>query len=119
MRLWVDDLRNPPSWYDVWAKSAEDAIDIIKRGDISAISLDHDLADGKDGIAVANWLEEAVITGTLRGCPKVQIHSANPVGVSNIINALKKITDCYAIDPYTILGTQSDNFGKGFVCFVE
>lgn len=44
MFLWLDDLRkSPESW--TWAKTCEEAIELIKNNDITDMSLDHDLSD--------------------------------------------------------------------------
>ena len=47
MKLWLDDIRKPPWGYDLWAKTADECIEMLQRyGDeITHASLDHDLAD--------------------------------------------------------------------------
>ena len=57
MKLWVDDIRKMPSWYDVWAKDADEAIAVLSMKKVTHLSLDHDLGDKKDGITIANWIE--------------------------------------------------------------
>lgn len=46
MKLWVDDLRPPPDDTWVWSKTSQNAIDTLMLaglGEITEISLDHDL----------------------------------------------------------------------------
>ena len=44
-RLWLDDRRRPPWGYDLWAKTADQAIELLLAHDIEHASLDHDLAE--------------------------------------------------------------------------
>jgi len=98
--LWLDDERRPPSpsqserdW--TWVKTAEEAIELLKSGEVAFASLDHDLADihyiaffehvdgtpyrsdfkEKTGMDVVNWMEEH------DGWPAegVRIHTQNHV----------------------------------------
>ena len=53
MKVWLDDLRNPLDPYyqkkygaagnEVWVKSVEEAITLLKKGEVESISLDNDL----------------------------------------------------------------------------
>jgi hypothetical protein len=47
MNLWLDDVRKPWLHDDsrvwVWAKTAQEAIDYLKTGEVTYASLDHDL----------------------------------------------------------------------------
>jgi hypothetical protein len=45
VRLWLDDRRMSPWGYDLWAKTAEDAIWMLGHHPVDHVSLDHDLAD--------------------------------------------------------------------------
>ncbi len=90
IKIWIDDIRTPPSEDWVWIKSVNDAIaEIIYdelnaeyEGEIHLISLDHDAGDyyqyGGDYIRLLDWLEE-----TGRNYP-IRIHSMNSVGVANM-----------------------------------
>lgn len=90
--LWLDDIRPMPPHYTHWAKTARQAIELLKTGKVIECSLDHDL--GKDnnytetGYDVAKWIEENAHNGTL---PKIRckVHSHNPVGAKNIKLALQ------------------------------
>lgn len=89
MRLWLDDVREP--WkhgfiISEWAKTYEEAIDLLKTGEVTLASLDHDLSveascgnpvpDEKTGYDVVCWMEENDVW------PRdgVVVHSMNPVG---------------------------------------
>ncbi len=101
MRIWLDDERDPCDPYiqsefgaegdEVWAKTAAVAINYLKQGTVTFISLDHDLgiASAGTGQDVANWIEEQAFKGML---PKLHwsIHSRNPVGRNNMSRALIK-----------------------------
>jgi hypothetical protein len=79
INLWLDDEREPPAYATcglvwVWAKTADEAIDILKTRSVEFASLDHDLADAqgepnqgaadlkdwkeKTGYDVLLWMEE-------------------------------------------------------------
>ena len=91
MKLWIDDMRQPPTENWIWIQSTNEAITAIRQyernmhSDIIIISLDHDagdfVSDGGDYIQILNWLEanHIVDTGYF-----FQIHSMNPVGVQNM-----------------------------------
>lgn len=95
MKLWLDDLRTPPgNWY--WAKTARKAIKQLGQGNVTEISLDHDLGKHEvkngTGYQVACWLEEQASIGNWSVVPAViRVHSANPVGVGNMEAAIAAI----------------------------
>ena len=87
IKIWIDDIRTPPSEEWMWIKSVEAAkkyITIASPDGIDDIflSVDHDAGDyfqyGGDYIRLLDWLEE-----TGRNYP-IRIHSQNPVGVQNM-----------------------------------
>lgn len=92
MKLWLDDIRTPPSneWY--WARTADHAIERLRSGVVTECSLDHDLADShyamstgysnayglpreKTGLDVVKWMAEHNVWPEI-----VKVHSMNPVG---------------------------------------
>lgn len=91
MKLWIDDVRRPPSTDWIWARTVNQARSAIwmyeknMQDDTIIINLDHDAGDyakdGGDYIEVLNWLEreDIVDTGYF-----FHIHSYNPVGVENM-----------------------------------
>lgn len=82
-------LSVPDHWHlGSWliARCHDEAIDLInKHGFPNFASFDHDLGDGKDGIAVVRYLIELDLD---KACmPEdfaYEAHSANPVGRANI-----------------------------------
>jgi hypothetical protein len=99
MNLWLDDIREPwkfgcTGWE--WAKTAEEAIALLKTGKVEKAYLDHDLTeeqmyecvygvpatDGqKSGYDVVRWLEEHPEFWPKEG---VVVHSMNPAGRSRM-----------------------------------
>lgn len=93
MKLWLDDVREPwkhgcLGW--IWAKTAEEAIALLKTGNVTVASLDHDLAPDHypwsgvpieevtgTGYDVVRWLEQNPDYWPQDG---VTCHSMNPVG---------------------------------------
>lgn len=74
MKVWLDDVREPPDDSWTWAKSSNEAIALLKWRPVVEISLDHDLGLYDTGMRVAKH-----IVGMLAR-PIVHIHSMNPVG---------------------------------------
>ena len=97
MKIWVDDIRTPPSDDWLWARSVKEAITAIKSyersfaTDAIYISLDHDAgdfgADGGDYIRVLDWLEQAGIVDTGYF---FHLHTQNPVGRENMERIIRK-----------------------------
>ena len=77
MKVYLDDERaTPDGWIRVYWP--EEAIALLESGDVTEISLDHDLGDDDHGTGydVVVWIEEAVATRGFRP-PLVKVHSAN------------------------------------------
>jgi hypothetical protein len=83
--IWLDDVRPIPPDFDIWVKTADEAIKHLESGKVSMISLDHDLGDSdtKTGYDVAKFIEKSAFDGTLEPI-EVRVHSANPVGMNNM-----------------------------------
>lgn len=103
MRIYLDDHRPTPEFLEVdryednprtythRCYTAQEAIDLLKTGEVEFISFDHDLGDcepGCSGYDVAKYIEAAVWQGWIP-MPNYAIHSANPVGVKNIDAAMR------------------------------
>jgi len=77
MKVYLDDERQAPKgWTRVlWP---EQAIELLKTGNVKEISLDHDLGDDVHGTGydVILWIEEAVIVNNFNP-PIITVHSAN------------------------------------------
>lgn len=87
MKLFLDDLRNPPD--DTWwvARSSKAGIDfLLAYGMPDEISFDHDLGGDDTAMVFINTMIEMVLDGNLKIHPEFDytIHSANPVGCENI-----------------------------------
>ena len=87
MKLFIDDLRDPPddSWWVV--RSSKAGIEFLHAYGIpDEISFDHDLGGDDTAMVFVNYMIEAVLDKTLE-MPKgfrYVVHSANPVGSLNI-----------------------------------
>lgn len=91
LKLWIDDMRQPPSADWLWIKTVKMAKSIIHhyehqyQDDTILIDLDHDAGDyakdGGDYVEILNWLEREGIVDTGYF---FHIHSMNPVGVQNM-----------------------------------
>lgn len=84
MKVFLDDLREPPKDY-VLARTYEECIELLKNNDVEILSLDHDLGTSYTGYDVCLWLAENNIF-----IPNIYIHSANPVGQKNMIQLLNR-----------------------------
>jgi hypothetical protein len=88
VKLWLDDVRQP--WkhgcvgYE-WAKTADEAIALLKTGKVTFASLDHDLSEAatlgnwegeRTGYDVVCWMEENNVWPE----DGVRVHSMNPAG---------------------------------------
>lgn len=87
LNLFVDDERNldtfmvghyPGVW--MYARNFKQAVSLLNLNKFDEISLDHDLGKGKTGYDLAKWM-----TANHKWPEVVRVHSANPVGKSNII----------------------------------
>ncbi len=78
-----DDRETPEGWTRVYWPA--EAIELLRGGNVSVISLDHDLGDDERGTGndVVLWIEEAA---ALRGFdpPLMRVHSANPSGAAKM-----------------------------------
>ncbi len=107
MRLWLDDTRKPPWGYDLWARTADQAIEMLQRhGDeIEHCSLDHDLHEThyaiqeaepgkpwdrsrfkeKTGYAVIEWM-----IANNHWVPEIHVHSLS-TGAQDMIDRLREV----------------------------
>jgi hypothetical protein len=77
MRVFLDDERaTPDGWVRVFWP--DEAIALLEGGDVTELSLDHDLGDDERGTGydVVLWIEEAVATRGFKP-PVMRVHSAN------------------------------------------
>lgn len=78
MKVFLDDERPVPAGW-VGARWPEEVIALLESGNVTEISLDHDLGDDSRGTGydVIRWLEESVATRNFAP-PRIHVHSANP-----------------------------------------
>ncbi len=78
MKLWLDDVRTPPTEDWVWVKTVPEARKVIEDHlpeTVEVASLDNDLGEGlEEGRRLVYWMAENEIWPDV-----VMIHSANPV----------------------------------------
>lgn len=97
--LWLDDARPMPDVFTHHARTAGEAITLLEGGEVTLISLDHDLGNEVEvgsGYVVACWIETEAHAGRLRPI-EVRIHSANPVGAARMRAAIagaRKAWEC-------------------------
>lgn len=91
MKVWLDDIRPAPEGWE-HAKTSGEAIALLVHGNVTDISLDHDLGGGDTGYNVLSWLEFEVSMNIWRHpLPTFTIHSANPVGRKRMEAAIESI----------------------------
>lgn len=77
MKVYLDDERPTPDGW-VGARWPDEVVQLLETGQVTDLSLDHDLGDDERGTGydVILWIEEAV---ALRGfrAPRLSVHSAN------------------------------------------
>lgn len=78
IKVWLDDQIPMPADYDVWVKTAPEAIRLLESGRVKAISLDRDLGEPEEekgtGYQVACFIEKAAHDNTLPPL-EVVVHS--------------------------------------------
>lgn len=95
MKIWLDDVRNPPDDSWTWVKNKSEAIPLLMSGDVTHVSFDHDLGEIHTGYDLAKdiekWAFEDYHNMYAWKFPKLtwDIHSANPVGRKNIEMAMR------------------------------
>lgn len=95
IRVWVDDVREPPGREDaeddyLWARTYDEAIFLLAHQKVEVISLDHDLGGSKTGYDIVCWIEEQVYYGRMP-LPQIFCHSQNPVGRRRILAAVERM----------------------------
>jgi Cyclic-phosphate processing Receiver domain len=80
----------------VWVKTPQEAVELLKSGEVEELSLDHDLGlteeSGREqtGYDVLLWIEEQVATAGFRP-PRLVVHSANPPAHERMQRAIDAI----------------------------
>lgn len=94
LKLWLDDVRSTPD--DSWllVTTSQECIAVLACLKVDHLSLDHDLGEPENGTGydVVKWMEEETFTNPLFIPPSViLIHSANPVGRSNMLAGIVSV----------------------------
>ena len=91
MKVYLDDGREAPEGW-VRVRWPEEAIELLKTGQVTDLSLDHDLGDDERGTGydVVLWIEEAVATGAFVP-PRMVVHSANAPARAKMEAGLERI----------------------------
>jgi len=91
MKVYLDDERaTPAGWIRVYWP--EEAIELLRTGNVIEISLDHDLGndDRGTGYDVVLWIEEQVIVHGFHP-PRMSVHSANPSARMKMESGIRSI----------------------------
>jgi len=97
MKVYLDDERDTPEgWRRVYWP--DEAIELLKTGEVEEISLDHDLGDDERGTGydVVLWIEEAVFTTDFVP-PKIRVHSANSSARDKMERGIRAIEARYRV----------------------
>src|SRR6266699_158061 len=100
MRVYLDDVRKAPN---KWTRThtAGETIELLKTGEVTHLSLDHDLGirpegPGDTGYAVLAFLEQEVGHGRWHDpLPELSVHSANPPAHDRMLQAIESIRRLY------------------------
>ena len=98
MKVYLDDERKTPQgWTRVYWPN--EAIELLKTGKVTEISLDHDLGDDDKGTGydVVLWIEEAVATQGFEP-PNIKVHSANSSAREKMERGIRKIKQLHQND---------------------
>ena len=91
LHVYLDDKRPLPCWFDVLVRTAEEAIEMIKRGEVEFISLDNDLGSGyTEGKKVAQFIEQAYILGEIEFVD-FNPHTDNPAAWEEIMTCKRNV----------------------------
>jgi hypothetical protein len=103
VKVWLDDRRppypNPDEW--VWVRTPAEAIELLETGEVSELSLDHDLGliDGDrelTGYDVVTWMERAVATEGFEPPRTIGVHSSNAPAAARMergIEAIRRLAE--------------------------
>jgi Cyclic-phosphate processing Receiver domain len=95
VKVWLDDRRPAPEGW-VHVRTPEEAIELLRGGEVEEISLDHDLgldvgARERTGYDVLLWLEAEAAAGRARPPAVITVHSGNVAAVRRMEQAVESI----------------------------
>jgi hypothetical protein len=96
MKVWLDDRRTPPDPAWVWVHTPEEAIELLRSGEVEALSVDHDLGlvdeeRERTGYDVLLWLEREVAEGRMQPPAELHAHSGNTGAIDRMEAAIHSI----------------------------
>ncbi len=97
MKVYLDDERKTPEGW-VRTYSPLETIILLKTGEVTELSLDHDLGDDfrvGTGYDVLTWLEEKMYEDESFPLPEMKVHSANPAAALRMNQAINSILKRY------------------------
>ena len=97
MKLYLDDERiAPDGWVQV--RWPDEAIKLLQMGEVTNLSLDHDLGDDQRGTGydVLLWIEQEVASCQFTPPAKIEVHSANPPARKRMQAAIESIFRMYS-----------------------
>src|ERR1041385_6115403 len=98
-KMWLDDIRDPVKFGCIgfnWVKTVDEAIELLKTGEVVFASLDHDLSieatmgnwkNERTGYDVVLWMEENNVWPE----EGVKVHSLNPAGRQRMEAVINKV----------------------------
>jgi len=91
IKVWLDDMRPAPEGWShiLWP---QEAVELLLKGKVTHISLDHDLGDDERGTGydVLLWIEQATMLSDFNP-PVISVHSANVSAKQKMLAAIQKI----------------------------
>jgi hypothetical protein len=92
MKVFLDDTRPAPEGW-VRAYWPEEVIEFLETGEVTDLSLDHDLGDDLHGTGydVLVWLERSVVIDKVRPPANILVHSANAGARGRMLAAVRSI----------------------------
>ena len=97
MKLYLDDERTAPDGW-VQVRWPDEAIKLLQMGEVTNLSLDHDLGDDQRGTGydVLLWIEQEVASCQFTPPAKIEVHSANPPARKRMQAAIESIFRMYS-----------------------
>jgi hypothetical protein len=86
IKLWVDDLRMPPDGTWEHAETSDEAIITLASGEVTEMSLDHDLGGEYTTRPIVIWL----CYHPEHWPAIVRVHSMNPVGRDYLLAMIRR-----------------------------
>jgi len=92
MKLYLDDERAAPEGW-VQVRWPDEVIKLLQSGEVTHLSLDHDLGDDQRGTGydVLLWVEREVVLRNYTPPEHIHVHSANPAAKQRMLAAIESI----------------------------